>query len=177
VATSQNSEKKHWSSHILTNHANMCDYWNVSKYNIENFQKHQNKQMYNLHLIWMNKMMQIALIHAPLFSRAKIKQPSNLQSCKRNVAHLSLARQYLMMIYEYRSIDIYHWWTIKSNWGLRGMILFWLCLWMPPKFKLLVLRCVPIFFIGHFGLWDTWPKTKTLCKNNPACVDLGLALL
>ncbi len=56
----------------------------------------------------MNKMMQIALIHAPLFSRAKIKQPSNLQSCKRNVAHLSLAREYLMMIYEYRSIDIYH---------------------------------------------------------------------
>ncbi len=44
----------------------------------------------------------------PPFSRAKIKQPSNLQSCKRNVAHLSLARQYLMMIYEYRSIDIYH---------------------------------------------------------------------
>jgi len=37
--------------------------------------------------------MQIALIHAPLFSRAKIKQPSNLQSCKRNIAHLCLARQ------------------------------------------------------------------------------------
>jgi hypothetical protein len=63
----------------------------------------------------MNKMMQIALIHAPLFSRAKINQPSNLQSCKRNIAHLCLARQHLMIIYEYRIIDIYHRWTIRNN--------------------------------------------------------------
>jgi hypothetical protein len=47
-----------------------------------------------------DKMMQIALIHAPLFSRAKIEQRSNLQNRKRNIAHLSLARQHLMLIYE-----------------------------------------------------------------------------
>jgi hypothetical protein len=60
----------------------------------------------------MNKMMQIALIRAPLFSRAKIKQPSNLQSCKRNIAHFCLARQHLMISYEYRIIG--------------GIIFFWL---------------------------------------------------
>jgi hypothetical protein len=55
-----------------------------------------------------DKMMQIALIHGLLFSRARIEQSSNLQSCKRNIAHLSLARQHLMIIYEYSNIDIYH---------------------------------------------------------------------
>jgi len=103
----------------------------------------------------MNKMMQIALIHDPLFSRAKIKQPSKLQGCKRNIAHLCLVRQHLMIIYEYRIIDIYHGWTIRNNLRLWGQIFFWLCLWMPQKFKLLVLRRVPIFLIGHLGLWDT----------------------
>jgi hypothetical protein len=68
----------------------------------------------------MNKMMQIALIHDPLFSRAKIKQPSNLQGCKRNIAHLCLARQHLMIIYEYRIIDTYHQWTIRNNLRLWG---------------------------------------------------------
>jgi hypothetical protein len=61
------------------------------------------------------QMMQIALIHAPLFSRAKIKQPSNLQSYKRNIAHLCLVRQHLMIIYECRIIDIYHRWRISNN--------------------------------------------------------------
>jgi hypothetical protein len=53
-----------------------------------------------------DKMMQIALIHASLFSRAKIEQPSNLKNCKRNIAHLSLARQHLMLIYKAILISI-----------------------------------------------------------------------
>jgi hypothetical protein len=56
------------------------------------------------------------------------------------------------------------------------MICFWLCFWMPPKFKLLVFKMCSIFIHGRFGLWDTCPKTKTLCENDPSCMDLGQAL-
>ncbi len=38
-------------------------------------------------------------------------------------------------------------------------------MWTYLNSKLLVLGCVPFFFINHFGLWDERHK-KTLRKNN-----------
>jgi hypothetical protein len=91
----------------------------------------------------------------PPFFNLQIKQPSNLRGCKRNIAHLCLARQHLMIIYEYRIIDIYHGWTIRNNLRLWGHDFLLVMFVDASKFKLLVLRRVPIFLIGHFGLWDT----------------------
>jgi len=96
--------------------------------------------------------MQIALIHAPLFSKAKIKQPSNLQCCNMNIAHLCLARQHLMIIYEYRIIDIYHGWTIRNN----------LRLWRHDFLLVMFVDASKILIIGfetcsNFSHWSFWP--------------------
>jgi hypothetical protein len=56
------------------------------------------------------------------------------------------------------------------------MIFFGLCLWMPPKFKLLAFETCSIFI--HWSFWPSgyMTKNKNLCKNDPACADLGLPL-
>jgi hypothetical protein len=79
-----------------------------------------------------DKMMQIALIHAPLLSRAKIKQPSNLQNCKRNIAQTTSYANLWIKQYWYLSL------MIRNNLRFWRHDFFWVVFVDASKIKLLV---------------------------------------